>query len=92
MIKETSKHYRGIKVKYLGPTNTKGSRVKLIDERFNQSKTIGYSSNGGDTLDQAHYYLSNNGFRIVGHAEMESYYLVLCDNWGAECVKLKDIK
>lgn len=91
MIKEKSKHYRAIKVKYLGPTNTEGSRIKFIDERFNESKTIGYGLQG-DTLDQAIEVLSNNGFNLVGHAEMENCYIIFCDNWGAECVKLKSLK
>jgi hypothetical protein len=80
MIKEKSKQYRAIKVKYLGPTNTKGSRIKLIDERFGQSKTIEYGPNGGDTLDQAHVFLASRGYNIVGHAEMANYSIILVDN------------
>ena len=92
MIKEKSKHYRAIKVKYLGYTNTKSSRIKFIDERFGESKTIGYGLHEGDTLEQAIEFLSSNGFSLVGHAEMENCYVIFCDNWGAECVKLKSIK
>ena len=42
MTTNNIKHYRGIKVKFLGPTSYRGSKIKLIDERFNQSKTINY--------------------------------------------------
>ena len=42
MTSETKKHCRGFKVKYLGPTNYKGSRIKITDERFEQSKIIDY--------------------------------------------------
>lgn len=80
MIKETSTLYRAIKIKYLKPTNTKGSRIKLTDERFNQSKTIEYRSNRGDTLDQSHAFLASRGYDIVGHAEMANYYIIFVDN------------
>jgi len=80
MVKETSTLYWAIKVKYLKPTNTKGSRIKLIDERFGQSKTIEYRSKGGDTLDQAHVFLASRGYNIVGHAEMANYSIILVDN------------
>lgn len=80
MVKETSALYRAIKLKYLKPTNIKGARIKLIDERVGQSKTIEYSPNGGDTLDQAHAFLSGRGWNIVGHAEMANYSIILVDN------------
>jgi hypothetical protein len=88
MISQKYKMYRGIKVKYIRPS----ARIKFIDERFKQSKTISYSFNGGDTLEQAIKYLSDNGFNIAGYAEMENYSILFCDNWGAEGVKLKSLK
>lgn len=88
MISEKLKHYRGIKVKYLEGS----SRIKLTDERFEQSKIIDYDYNGGYTLDQAIDYLDKNGFNIVGYSEMKNEYIIFCDNWGDSCIKLKDIK
>ena len=85
-------HYRGIKIKYLGATDYRGSRIKLTDERFSQSKTINYSYNSGHTIDQAIDYLNNNGFKVVGYSEMKNDYVIFCDNWGDDCIKLKDIK
>jgi hypothetical protein len=87
-----NKHYRGIKVKYLGATDFRGARIKLIDERFEQSKTINYSYLGGHTLDQAIEYLSDNGFNVIGYSEMKDEYVIFCDNWYGACIKLKDIK
>jgi hypothetical protein len=88
MISEKSKHYRGIKVEF----NAMKSEIKLTDERFGQSKKITYKGNGGHTLEQAIDYLVNNGFNVIGHAEMKNEYIIFCDNWGDSCVKLKDIK
>ncbi len=81
-MKNNLKHYRGIKVKFLGATTYKGSRIKLTDERFDESKTIEYKHTGGDTLDQAIDYLMKNGFKIKGYSEMKNEYIVFCDNWG----------
>ena len=92
MISEKSKHYRGIKVKYRGATDHKGSRTKLADERFEQSRIINYNHKYNNVLEQAIDYLSNNGFNVIGHAEMKNEYIIFCDNWGDSCVKLKDIK
>ena len=85
-------HYRGIKVKYIGATNYKGSRIKITDERFDQSKIIDYSYKYGNVLDQSIDYLQNNGFNIIGYSEMKNDYIIFCDNWGDDCIKLKDIK
>lgn len=38
-----------LKVKYLGPTNTRGSRVKMTLPRFECSKTIPYIYELGDS-------------------------------------------
>lgn len=90
MTNETKKHYRGIKAKYLGDK----SRIKLTDERFDQSKILDYSCGiiSGNVLYEAIDYLSKNGFKIVGYSEMKNDYVILCDNWGDDCIKLKDIK
>jgi len=92
MTNETKKHYRGIKAKYLGPTNHKGSRIKITDERFEQSKIIDFGYEYNNTLDQAIDYLEKNGFNIIGYSEMKNDYIIFCDNWGDDCIQLKDIK
>lgn len=86
------KHCRGIKVKYLGATNNKGTRIKLTDEYFGQSKIINFSYEYNWCHDHAIDYLKNNGFNIVGYAEMKKDCVIFCDNWGDDCIKLKDIK
>ena len=90
MTSETKKHCRGFKVKYLGPTNYKDSRIKITDERFEQSKVIDFRHEYNNTLDQAIDYLERNGFNIIGYSEMKNGYIIICDNWGQNCIKLKD--
>lgn len=87
---KTKKHYRAIKAKYLGDT----SRIKLTDEQFGQSKILDYSCKTicGSLLDEAIDYLEKNGFNIVGYSEMKNDYVIFCDNWGDDCIKLRDIK
>lgn len=54
-----------IHIRYLGPTDTKGSRIKLTSKRFEQSVTLNrdYATN---PLDQATEYLTAHGFSLVG--------------------------
>ena len=54
---------RTIKVKYLPPTNFKGSRVKLNDTRHLESVTISYRYEERGTLDIAMRYLIEKGFK-----------------------------
>ena len=60
--------YRGFRIKYLGPTNLKGSRVKIIDTWFGVSKTIAYHDepNTNDVTEKAQAYLEVLGIRISG--------------------------
>lgn len=71
-----------IRVKYLGPTNSKGSRVKLISDRFGDSKTLEYNYAYNNALDQAVDYLYYEmGYEIVGVAELDKEYLVLTNTF-----------
>ena len=59
------KNYHLFTVKYLGATNTKGARIKITSERFEQSITLSkdYSV---EATEQAINYLNDKGFNIVG--------------------------
>ena len=66
-VKEiTGMSTRILSFKYLGPTNTKGSRVKLIDKRFNRSKTIPYDYEFGHAVEVAVNYLLSEGWNVAG--------------------------
>lgn len=56
-------------VKYLGPTNSRGSRIKIISDRFNQSITESYSYEIGSVTRQAEAYLREKGYAITGTGE-----------------------
>lgn len=65
-----SKEYKAfhiISVKYLGATNSRGSRIKLSSKRFNQSITIPYNYSENSALEGAITYLRVNKFPIVGY-------------------------
>lgn len=68
-------------VKYIGPTNYKPSRVKIISERFNKSVTIDYNHDFNNTLDIAEDWAVKNGFNIVGHGELDKASVIVTDTF-----------
>jgi hypothetical protein len=75
------KNFHIIKVKYLGPTNTKGSRVKMVSERFVSSKTISYDYKFNSAVDMAADWLTNTGFNIIGQAEGTDCGYIITDTF-----------
>jgi len=70
------KNYHVLTVKYLGPTDYKGSRVVIRSDRFKKSKTLSFDYTT-DTLGTAVNYLESKGFDLVGKAEgKDCYYLI----------------
>ena len=60
-------NYRQIKVKYMGPTNYRGSRICIYEPaRYNDETTIRvfepYDYSIGDVQEQAYQHLINKGF------------------------------
>lgn len=85
---------RVFKVKYIAPTNTRGSRVEIREtKRFNGQKddkvTLSYDYQIGDVLEQALQYLDSKGFEIVARGSEYNHYYVLADSWGED---FKDLK
>lgn len=62
-------NYHIIKVKYLGATNFRGSRVKMTSDRFKQSVTISYDHALNSIEDMAIVWLAAHGFSVTGGAE-----------------------
>lgn len=62
-------HFHVFNVKYLGPTNYKGSRVKITTKRFNKSKTISFDHALNNIEDMAAAYLEAHGYKVEGTAE-----------------------
>lgn len=76
---------RCIQVKFLGPTNTRGARVKITENR-NSSKdsiTLNYSYEIGDGLKQAEKYLKEKvGINCIGYTSLgNGLYIILSDSW-----------
>ena len=79
---------RCIQVKFLGPTNTQGARVKLTENRHSSkdSITLGYSYEIGDGLKQAEKYLKETvGINCIGYTSLgNGLYIILSDSWMRE--------
>lgn len=91
------KNLRQIKVKFLGPTNYKGARIKIYEpQRYKgdkvQSKIFPYCYATGDILKQAWKILEENKFLIKGYSSEFNNYIILCDNWGEQYLEINNIK
>lgn len=62
-------NFHAIHIKYMWPTDTKGSRIKLTSKRFEQSVTLYRDSSILHAIDQAADYLTSKGFTLVGTCE-----------------------
>ena len=51
-----------VTVKYIGPTNCRGSRIKMNLPRFDENLTIPYNYEGCDAEDGAVRYFASKGF------------------------------
>jgi len=60
------KNFHLIEAKYIGPSNVRGSKVKITSLRFGSSITESYDYGYGSTKDQAEQTLKNLGFKPVG--------------------------
>ena len=65
-------NYHILRIKYIGPTNHNGSRVKIISDRFQQSKTIDYDHRFSRITDMAEAWLKEHGFNIIGTGELKN--------------------
>ena len=59
-------NFHCLEVKYLGATNTLGSRVKITSSRFKQSTIISYDHALNNIEEMAAAYLEKHGFNILG--------------------------
>lgn len=71
------RNFHAFEVKYLGPTNTKGSRIKITSKRFDQSITVPYSYEFNKASKQAVSELEKRGYVIVGQAEFGDKTIIL---------------
>jgi hypothetical protein len=70
-------NYHVLQVSYKGPSNSRGSKVQIKSERFEQSILISYNSSLSDSCEIAEVWLKDNGFKVVGHADgKDKYYII----------------
>ena len=74
---------RIIQVKILGATNTKGTRIKLIESRYNTTDTftMSYDYRHRDMADQAIEYLENKGIKIEGKGDFNGATFLFSNSW-----------
>ena len=88
------KNHRTIKVKYLGPTNYRGSRIKIYDTQNKKtiSKTFSYDYEIGNVEEQAFKILIENGWNVVGRGGDFENWIFFCDNWGEDYKHINELK
>ncbi len=52
---------RALHIEFFSPTNTKGARVRIKDERNNVTKWLSYDYQIGDIVGQSYEYLKEQG-------------------------------
>tara|TARA_R110001592_G_scaffold236825_1_gene495597 strand:+ start:178 stop:507 length:330 start_codon:yes stop_codon:yes gene_type:complete len=92
MLNEVS-NYRQIKIKYISPTNSRGSRLCIYEpKRYNTDKTkrvyLSYDYAIGCIQEQAFKYLQEKGFKIVAKASEFENYIFFADNWADEFIEI----
>ena len=77
------KNMRAIRVKYLPPTNNKGSRIKLIEQMYQTADTItlSYDYAIGDGTEQAIKHLQDKGINILGKSNIKGETVLFSDSW-----------
>ena len=86
------KNVRIVEVKFLPPTNSRGSRIKLIDSYRKENLVFSYDYGIGNVLQQAINLLHEGGFNVVFRAEGENAYFIGIYNWGVDFKSLKELK
>jgi hypothetical protein len=66
---------------YLGPTNVSGSRVKINDLRFKESKTIPFNYKANSEGEVAAEYLNTLGIKIVAKGETQKGMALFTKNF-----------
>lgn len=87
MLGQKIQDYRGIpnlrvfEVVYLGPSNTSGTRVKINDLRFQESKTIPYNYKADGIGGVATLYLNDLGIKIDAKGESQKGTFLFTKNF-----------
>jgi hypothetical protein len=82
-MNRTHSHYHLLTVKYLGPTNTRGSRIRISSDRFKDSRTFSFDSVYNRSLDQALVWVqsASGQFNVIGTAEGKGVDYIITDTF-----------
>lgn len=82
----TARNTRMLTVKYLSPTNYKGSRIKIIDRHFGKSITLGFNYRYMSAAGGAIHWLIENGWDVQGYNSeaCKDEYVVVIGTWDSE--------
>lgn len=83
-MKPAMKTYHLINARYLGPTNTKGSRVRLTSLRFGRGKSFPLRGNLDGLIENAEHALRGLGYTIVGVGETSEGYIFAVEEFCLE--------
>lgn len=74
-------NYHVLKIDFLGPTNTKPSRVKITSERYEESIIISYDHQYNSSKEVAAAWLEKMGFNIIGAGQSKNGYYIISDTF-----------
>lgn len=79
----TGANVRCLTAKYLPPTNTMGSRIKIYDRHFEVSVTIPFNYTFNSASGGAVAYLIERGFDICGvnSSASKDEYIIIMNDW-----------
>jgi hypothetical protein len=77
------KRYRIFEVRYMGPTNFKGSHIKIVDLWRGESKTLSYDHSFNRIEEQAQAFLESIGFTILADSadQIKGTHMLMVDNF-----------
>lgn len=75
------KNLHVLEIKYLGPTNFKGTRVSIFSARFKQRIIIPYDYSLNSIQEMAQTFLESKGFNILGCGEGKVGMYIISDTF-----------
>ena len=77
---------RIIQVKFLPPTNYRGDRIVLTEDRYEKTDkvTLSYSYKYNDAIEQAIEYLENKGIKIESKGQFKGITYLSSDAWQSD--------
>jgi hypothetical protein len=74
-------------VKFIGATNTQGSRIKIIDSLRGKSKVIPYNYSFNNVLDGAiNFFIEEKGLKKedISSGELKNSYIIIVNDFTIE--------